>query len=71
MFYGNDHRKREKKDLPLNNSFNFNSEHGIDLRKNNTLARKLLVLRFQLGLNQEAEINNDTINNVYHEQINL
>lgn len=33
MFYGNDEREREKKkDLPLNNSFDFNSEHGIDLR---------------------------------------
>lgn len=70
MFYGNDQRKRGK-NLPLNNSFNFNSEHGIDLRQKNTLARKLLVLRFQLGLNQEAEINNGTINNFYHEQINL
>lgn len=73
----------KKKYLPLNNGFNFTSEYGVDLRQRGhvgALERESVfffsflpshALFFSLRLHQEAEINNDTINNFYREEINL
>lgn len=59
----------------FDNSFHFNSKYRINLRETDTSQRQAKPACFHQGcqqwLNLKDEINNDTINNFYHEQIIL